>query len=112
MDSVVLGFAIFWDAGGKSEPNILSQMAVCLMVMLPWLQSVKNRQSKSKFFAEQMAEDYYMFTFFVCNDCIFSRETLPNPLLVTGLGVPPFPIIIEIWVVVLKMFFFTPIWGR
>ena len=36
-----------------------------------------------------MAEGYYMFTFFVCNDCIFSRETLPNPLSVTGLGVDP-----------------------
>ena len=36
-----------------------------------------------------MAEDYYSFAFFVCNDCIFSRETLPNPLFVTGLGVDP-----------------------
>ena len=72
MDPVVLGFAIFWDAGGKSEPNIFLPNGGLFDGDVTLVQSVKNRQNKPKFFAEQMAEDYYMFTFFVCNDCIFS----------------------------------------
>ena len=89
--TVVLGFAIFWDAGGKKWTKHIIPNGGLFDGDVALVQSVKSAQTKTtpSFSLNKwprvitcLHSLYVMIVFLV-------GETLPNPLSVTGLGVDP-----------------------